>query len=111
MFRVQTLYKNTNNVWIGKTDSLRTDDIQTICDLFELLNKKEIVEVTEFGVNEDLRLWIRKDEISLFRNYDTIFGHKKTVDIKNLYDFLSVLYAEQNIGGLSYLHVLFRKGD
>ena len=81
MFRVQTLYKNTNNVWIGKIDSLRTDDIQTICDLFELLNKKEIVEVTEFGVNEDLRLWIRKDEISLFRNYNTIFGHKKTVDV------------------------------
>ena len=111
MFRVQTLYKNTNNVWIGKTDSLRTDDIQTICDLFELLNKKEVVEVTEFGVNEDLRLWFRKDEISLFRNYNTIIGYKKTVDIKNLYDFLSILYAEQNLGGLSYLHVLFRKGD
>lgn len=111
MFRVQTLYKNTNNVWIGKSDSLRTDDIQTICDLFELLNKKEVVEVTEFGENEDLRLWFRKDEISLFRNYNTIIGYKKTVDIKDLYDFLVILYTEQNIGGLSYLHVLFRKGD
>ena len=113
MFIVQTLYKNKfTGFWYDKTKPLRTDDITTICGLFVLLNEDERVVVKDFGIKEDLELWLEKSLITIFLNTNiNPYGYKKTKDIKNLYDFLSILYAEQNLGGLSYLHVLFRKGD
>lgn len=113
MFIVQTLYKNRfTGFWYDKASPLRTDDITTICGLFVLLDEDERVVVKDFGIKEDLELWLEKSLVTVFLNTNiNPYGYKKTKDIKNLYDFLSVLYAEQNIGRLSYLHVLFRKGD
>lgn len=111
MFIVQTLYKNKfTGFWYDKTSPLRTDDIATICGLFVLLDDEERVVVKDFGVKEDLELWLEKSLITIFLNTNIDpYGYKKTTDIKNLYDFLSILYAEQTLGGLKCLDVLFER--
>lgn len=111
MFIVQTLYKNKfTGFWYEKTSSLRTDDISTICGLFVLLNEDERVLVKSYGTKEDLELWLEKSLVTVFLNTNVYpYGYKKTTDIRNLYDFLSILYAEQTLGGLKCLDVLFER--
>lgn len=85
-----------------------SSNIQDICDEYEKINlASQHLHIMSFGVSEDFTLIFRRNsekkacvEVFYCRNFTAYCGEKNISEISNLYDFLSVLYAEQKIGNV-----------
>lgn len=102
-----TKQKETSLGW-EEIIEFSTTSIQTICDLYAKLHEDEALVIKYLDKDRIVILVLNKEKITILIGGD-FRGKRKTKDIKNLYDFLSILYAEQNLGGLKCLDVLFER--
>lgn len=118
MFHIEKLIFR-NNTWEQvKNYSITSSDIQDIyAELIKIDFTCQELCVKNFGTKEDLALIFYEDRDS--RNilmevyqYGTVYCGKKIIDkMPNLREFLSVLYAEQMIGGIKTFKFLLDLTD
>lgn len=115
MFRI-VKEKLQGNTWARVKDYLITSsDIQDICDEFAKLDFTfEELIVQNFGAKEDLALifldWAGNIRMEVYSGC-ALCGHKNILEVSDLYNFLSILYAEQKIGGIETFKFLLDLTD
>ena len=90
--------------------SYYSQDITDITKEYMLLNSKELIDIQNFINGLLIEIDIDADELWVFNEDPVEFiGTKEMKDIKNLSEFLEILKANPQIGGVNAFDTLLEK--